>query len=506
MGHEYFIQEVRRMNDTTKKDKWWIYLIFFLIGLVSLFTGFFIGRFPLFDGGLLVMLLPLPICSYLLHLTIKYYSTEKYSSAFVFVTLAASIIIFLIGFIFGYLVPLFLLLIIFATGVIIFKNDRRMKFALTAFVVSFGTIFIIFSAVFTANSPLSLLFFFGAQNDATTSTSIHIESSAENITIYVPVLLDENKTVLKMYENPQITGNVTTAVIDTEYGKALMISGSGLGDYLFNWNEVPGKDTDRFVGWLEETGRVWPGEKLDISKTDDGKVITVSEGTTRIYQLNETGVLKFYHVGDIGRSGSSEDYLFNWNEVPGKDTDRFVEWLESKEHVQPGEELDISKTDDGRVITVSGRSTWTYWLNRNGNLEYQSVEKNVISEMFGQGLFFTKEENGQLNIYAGNNEINMNEKHGILKEDTPTSDEFLKGFTISMCNYTSPESFIPREDRTFGAWVYSDSEVEKVRFHFYLDPNNRNDRRHLSMGTKGWVHLSKGWQVVNLTAGIGHGD
>jgi len=115
------------------------------------------------------MLLPLPICSYLLHLTIKYYGIEKYSSAFVFVTLAASIIIFLIGFIFGFLVPLFLLLIIFATGVIIFKNDRRMKFALTAFVVSFGTIFIIFSAVFTANSPLSLLFFFGAQNDATTS-------------------------------------------------------------------------------------------------------------------------------------------------------------------------------------------------------------------------------------------------------------------------------------------------------------------------------------------------
>jgi hypothetical protein len=67
--------------------------------------------------------------------------------------------------------------------------------------------------------------------------------------------------------------------------------------------------------------------------------------------------LKFYCVGDIGRSGSSEVYLFNWNEVPGKDTDRFVEWLEEEGHVQPGEKLDISKTDDGRVITVSGRST-----------------------------------------------------------------------------------------------------------------------------------------------------
>lgn len=191
-------REVRRMNDTTKQNKWWIYLIFFLIGIISLFTGFFIGRIPLFDGGLLVMLLPLPICSYLLHLTIKYYSTENYSSAFVFVTLAASIILFLIGFIFGYWAPLFLLLIIFATGLIIFKNDHHMKFALKAFVVSFGTIFIFFSAMFIVNSLLNLLFFFGAQNDATTSTSIHIESSAENITIYVPVLLDENKTVLPL--------------------------------------------------------------------------------------------------------------------------------------------------------------------------------------------------------------------------------------------------------------------------------------------------------------------
>ncbi|MCZ7382447.1 MAG: hypothetical protein O8C64_12870 [Candidatus Methanoperedens sp.] len=57
--------------------------------------------------------------------------------------------------------------------------------------------------------------------------SISLESSAENITIYVPVLLDENKTVLKMYDAPEIIGNVTTAIIDTEHGKALKISKSG---------------------------------------------------------------------------------------------------------------------------------------------------------------------------------------------------------------------------------------------------------------------------------------
>ncbi len=355
------------------------------------------------------------------------------------------------------------------------------------------------------NSSISLSFFFGPQENATTSTSISIESSTENITIYVPVLLDENKTVLKMYENPQITGNVTTAVIDTEYGKALMISGSGLGNYLFNWNEVPGKDTNRFVNWLEDIGDVRPGEKLDISKTDDGRMITVSGRRTSIYQINETGVLKFYRISDIGTSGMSENYLFNWNEVPGKDTDRFVRWLEDNEHVQPGEKLDISKTDDGRKITVSGRGIWTFWLNDEGELEYHGVNYNVMSEMFGQGLIFTKEENGQLNIYSGNNKINMNEKHGILKEDTQTSDEFLNGFTISMSNYTYRESFIQQPDhelRKIDVWVYSDSEVEKVRFNFNLDPQNRINREILSIGTDTGVHLKKGWQVVNLSINI----
>ena len=134
------------MNSTTNKEKWWIYLIFLFVGIISLFSGLFIGDIPLFDGGLLVMLLPLPICSVLLHLVIKYYGTEKYSFNFVFVTLAASIIIFLIG----YIVPLgsfFLLLILFAIGSIIFKNDRHKRFALTAFTISFATIFLIFGAI-----------------------------------------------------------------------------------------------------------------------------------------------------------------------------------------------------------------------------------------------------------------------------------------------------------------------------------------------------------------------
>lgn len=177
-----------------------------------------------------------------------------------------------------------------------------------------------------------------------TSASIYLESSPENVTIYVPVLLDENKNVLKMYDTPENIGNVTTAIVDTEYGKALKISKSG-----------------------------------------------------------------------------------------------------------------------------------------------------------------------QLRIYK---EIIFQDQHVKLKVDgqTPeqTSDEFFSRFTISMSNYKAPEHFINMPtDSNIAAWVYSDSEVEKVRFSFFLDPRTAlyesefsNSGTALDINPQDWwVHLRKGWQVVNLSRG-----
>ncbi|MGP8320967.1 MAG: hypothetical protein ACT6FE_01370 [Methanosarcinaceae archaeon] len=413
-------------NSTSKKDKWWIFLIFFLIGILSFFISVMLGN---------VFLLPLLICSILFAIAMYAFKKQSFEFALMIfvVSFAISSLIFFIGnlgggflgVVFASLCPLLILLVLFVTVLVVFKERPLIIFSLKAFVVSFGTIFIIFSAVFMPNSFLSLLVFFGPQEDATTSTSIYIESSAENLTIYIPVLLGENKNVLKMYKTTGITSNVTTAVIDTEYGKAFMIRRSGSGNHLFNWNAVPGKDTDRFMRWLEGMGDVQSGEKPDISKTDDGRAVIVSGRSTMMYQLNEKGILEFY-----------------------------------------------------------------------------GVNNNEIHEIFGEDLFFSKEENGQLNIYAGKNAINVVEKHGILKEDPPSFDEFLKGFTISMSNYTSPESFIQQIDPelcNIDAWVYSDSEVEKVRFSYSLDPGNRINREILSISTKGGVYLRKGWQVVNLS-------
>ena len=283
------------------------------------------------------------------------------------------------------------------------------------------------------------------QDRAGTSASIDWESSAENITIYVPVFLDENNNILKMYENSHITGNagnITTAIVDTEHGKALKINKSGLGNYLFDWNEVPGKDTDRFVRWIENLGYTLPGEELDITKTDNSTTITVS----------------------------------------------------------------------GR-ITLSGRNILIVHLNEEDILEFYNMFDNNKQKWVGTGLFSAKKENGNLNIYSGKNEININESHEKLKADEQTFDEFFRLFTISMSNYKPPEHFINRPISEsipkIDAWVYSDSEIEKFSFSFNIDPKTALYESEsfssgiiLTIRPEGWVHLRKGWQVVNLSIGI----
>jgi hypothetical protein len=91
----------------------------------------------------------------------------------------------------------------------------------------------------------------------------------------------------------------------------------------------------------------------------------------------------------------------------------------------------------------------------------------------------------------------MQENHGKLKEGEPGLDQFLKGFTISMSEYTSHEN-----PSRMIAWVYSESEIEKFSFFFERDPHDRINRKILSIRTEGGVHLGKGWQSVKLSEGI----
>jgi len=63
--------------------------------------------------------------------------------------------------------------------------------------------------------------------DVYSTASTNVSSGPKNITVYVPVMLDGNGEIMKMYESPNIIGNLTASVIDSEYGKALKVSGTG---------------------------------------------------------------------------------------------------------------------------------------------------------------------------------------------------------------------------------------------------------------------------------------
>jgi hypothetical protein len=72
----------------------------------------------------------------------------------------------------------------------------------------------------------SALMFLSVAKYSTNDVSMGISSGDGNITVFVPVLL-ENGNVMEMYGKPGISGSATTEIIDTDYGKAFKISGSG---------------------------------------------------------------------------------------------------------------------------------------------------------------------------------------------------------------------------------------------------------------------------------------
>jgi hypothetical protein len=70
------------------------------------------------------------------------------------------------------------------------------------------------------------LTFLSVAKYATTDVSIGISSGDGNITVLVPVIL-ENGNVMEMYGKPAISGSAATEIIDTDHGKAFKIRGSG---------------------------------------------------------------------------------------------------------------------------------------------------------------------------------------------------------------------------------------------------------------------------------------
>ncbi len=88
-------------------------------------------------------------------------------------------------------------------------------------------------------------------------------------------------------------------------------------------------------------------------------------------------------------------YLFNWNEVPGNDSGRLVEFLKQEFGISWVEAAKIEKIDDGRTIRVTDEKNY---LSLGLNNEITKVNLKIDDGRSAE--LIVKSENGILSIYS----------------------------------------------------------------------------------------------------------
>lgn len=135
------------------------------------------------------------------------------------------------------------------------------------------------------------------------------------------------------------------------------------GLYLFNWDEIPGKDNDRFIKHLEDNYNVDVTVKTNIPKSKNNNSINVSSGdnfiklvlnNTKIVDLTTNNNQKYTFISK--REGDdlkiySKSYLFNWDEIQTNQTNNseFKNFVQNYSDKLEIEEVNITKPDNNTV-------------------------------------------------------------------------------------------------------------------------------------------------------------
>lgn len=139
---------------------------------------------------------------------------------------------------------------------------------------------------------VSTLLSSGMSNYGSTSSSIQISSASGGVTLYVPVFLDDKGKVLEMYKKPTLRGNAATAIIDTEHGKALKISGAGRIELTMEQTHV------RFIKGGSQD--FFDGLKLSMSSYARSEAMKGNQIDAWVYSEVEGAVLNYNIKQDSG--------------------------------------------------------------------------------------------------------------------------------------------------------------------------------------------------------------
>ncbi len=207
--------------------------------------------------------------------------------------------------------------------------------------------------------------------------------------------------------------------------------------YSFSWDEIPGNDSERFAGYLYEYVNDTQNKSININisniaKINDNRTIQYNDQNTSFF-INRIDDKKKVELEITTKSYSSLDvkivnvdlnleagpYLLSWDEIPGKDGPRLVEYLKQNYDMNWIEREKFTKSPDGKAIRISDE-------NENNSLSIR-LNDNIKSVSLGfseyLGKLDVKNDSGQLYLEAGQYLLNWNQIPG---KDSDRLVEYLK--------------------------------------------------------------------------------
>jgi phage tail-like protein len=128
------------------------------------------------------------------------------------------------------------------------------------------------------------------------------------------------------------------------------------------------------------------------------------------------------------------DYLFRWEEIPGNDNERLIEFLIQKFRIDWVKTAKIEKIENGKIIRISYKKNYlTLELNNEANEVYLKIDDNRTEK------FLIRMDNHKLNVYLFNEKVRdfipqIDEQHNKKFRNLFSSDldEFLIWFAGRM--------------------------------------------------------------------------
>lgn len=141
-------------------------------------------------------------------------------------------------------------------------------------------------------------------------------------------------------------------------------------------------------------------------------------------------------------------FLFNWENVPGKDDGKLVEYLEQKYGVDWVRKAKIEKIDNIEIIMATGKNSLSLKLDNRNTKVTLTINKVKTDE------FIVKTEDSKLNVYEDVVQKKQDIRQGVKVEDIAYPYSLLGGLVLAglivvfLMGYYGTQSagiFSPRE-------------------------------------------------------------